>query len=114
MLMARPMPLAAPLLDDTYVVTGNDEPQIRRLLSARAQSLLIQLSGLAPFPGRRHPDVRLTVEGGLFTVSKPSHITHEFDLEQFIRLCAELHGAALDSTSGGVVRHQPIPSKSCA
>ncbi|MCI0360659.1 MAG: hypothetical protein L0211_19455 [Planctomycetaceae bacterium] len=113
LLQARPVELAAPLLDDSYVVTGNDEPQIRRLFSARVQTALLQLAPLAPNP-LRHPDIRLTIEDGLLTVAKPSHILDETMLEGFIRLCAELHDAALDAMGSTMNHSASAPSKSCA
>ena len=110
----QPIEMAAPLLDAGYVVTGNEELKIRRLFSARVQSALIQLARLAPVPYRKHPDVHMVIEDGLVTITKASHIVDEPTVEQFIRLCAELHDAALHELSSAVARSVVPPSKSCA
>lgn len=93
----EPINLAAPLLDDDFVVTGNDEQRIRRLFSARVQTALINLLTLhVPFCLDR-PDVQFSIADGLFTVTKSGRLTDGYSLEMFIRLCAELHDSSIEA-----------------
>jgi len=111
----HPIDLAAPLLDDSYLVTGNDESRIRSLFSARVQTALINILALpVPFSLDR-PDVQFSIADGLVTVTKSGRLTDSYALEIFIRLCAEMHDAALAAAGrGGVGANDASESKSCA
>jgi len=111
----QPIDLAAPLLDDGYVVIGNDESRIRRLLSARVQTTLIHLLAMPVAFYLDRPDVQLSISDGLFVVTKSSRITESYALEAFIYMCAELHDAALVAAGPrGVDVTGASESKPCA
>lgn len=111
----KPIDLAAPLLDDSYVVTGNDEPRIRRLFSARVQSAVLSLLALHVADSFDEPNIRFSIADGLCVITRSGHITDALALRNFIVLCAELHDAALECVGGELAIASGVKeSKSCA
>lgn len=111
----RSIDLAAPLMDSGYVVTGNDESRIRGLFSARVQTALINLVALPVSNSMERPDVQFSIADGLCTVTKSGRVIDCHSLVAFVRLCAELHEAALASSgTGEMVAAGLKVDKSCA
>jgi hypothetical protein len=111
----KPIDLAAPLLDDSYVVTGIDEPRIRRLFSARVQSAVLSLLALHVPESFDEPNIRFSIADGLCVITRSGHITDALALRNFILLCAELHDAALECAGGELAIASGVKeSKSCA
>lgn len=82
--------------DQTYVISGNDVPAIRGLLTAGVQARIEAL--------RRHrtPDLYVSWEGGMLTIRKQEIYRSFEELQAFILLALSLFDAAYATRSEGI------------
>lgn len=85
--------IGSPHFDAVYIIAGNNEPEICRILTPAVQQIIETLRGL---PGQARGlyssiDIYVKVMAGDFEVKKPGRITDPAVLHQFISLCLALY-----------------------
>jgi hypothetical protein len=90
--------IGSPRFDDAFVITGNDEAEIKQFLTPGVQSPLLEISQYHTGTALRSCDLHLEISGGLLTVTKQGLIANADVLatlcRQFLRLFDEAAGAS--------------------
>lgn len=94
--------IGSPQFDRQYFIAGNSRAQVREILSAEVQAIVMRLDGIggADLFGKRGIQVKWT--GGTLTVTKPMYLVGLDDLERFVTLSAELFIASLNTRTTGI------------
>lgn len=93
-----------PHFDRQFIITGNDVPAIKSILTPEAQARLFELLKIdsgSTFTAAS-PNLYLQIAAGWLKVTKTRHITDRAILEQFIQSFLEFFDAATGATSEGI------------
>jgi len=94
--------IGSPQFDIAFFIAGNSKQQVRELLMADVQAIIMRLTriGGANFFGT--PNIQVKWTGGTLTVTKPQYLSSYEDLEVFISLSADLFIAAMNTRNIGI------------
>ncbi len=91
------IPIGSPAFDERYIIRGNSEVEIRRLLSGSVQHAIDELRN---FLGNN--DIYVSIRGGRLLIKKYSLIRDRASLDRLVRLGLQLHEAASHTNSEGI------------
>ncbi|MDP6554785.1 MAG: RING finger protein [Pirellulaceae bacterium] len=89
--------IGSPEFDPLYLISGNSEEAIRRLLSKEVQ---LAIGELRRFLG--NDDICISICGGLLLIKKRTLIRDDYSLKRFVRLGIKLHDAASGTNAEGI------------
>jgi len=94
--------IGSPQFDRMFFISGNDKAQIRELLSAEVQTLIMRLCNIGGANFFQSQSIQVKWGGGVMTVTKPSYLGSYEELEAFIQMSSELFVAALNTRTSGI------------
>lgn len=89
--------IGSPEFDHRYLINGNSDDAIRRLLNGQVQRAI---EDLRQFLG--NDDIYVSIRAGRLLIKKRTLIRDEGTLERFIRLGTSLHEAASNTSTEGI------------
>jgi hypothetical protein len=95
--------IGSPYFDSQYRIAGNNELEIRRILSPAVQEMLDGLRGLPV-----SLDVHLSIMQGELRIKKLGRIRDYYTLSRFVSIALAIHEQALGAQSAGVEFIEPI------
>ena len=94
--------IGSPQFDTAFFIAGNSRDQVRDLLTAEVQGLIMRLTRVGGANLFGSPNIQVKWAGGSMTVTKPHHLSSYDDLDAFIMLSAELFIAAMNTRNSGI------------
>jgi hypothetical protein len=94
--------IGSPQFDAAFFISGNSREQVRELLTAEVQALILRLTRVGGANLFGTPNIQVKWLGGALTVTKPQYLSSYEDLDAFITLSADLFVAALNSRTTGI------------
>lgn len=94
--------IGSPQFDQAFFIGGNSKQQVRDLLSAEVQTLIMRLCNIGGTSFFGSHSIQVKWAGGVMTVTKPAYLTSYDELEPFILMSSELFVAALNTRLAGI------------
>jgi hypothetical protein len=94
--------IGSPQFDQAFFIAGNSREQVRELLTAEVQGLIMRLTQVGGINLFGAQSIQVKWAGGAMTVTKPTYLSGYDDLDRFITLSAELFIAAMNTRTTGI------------
>ena len=99
--------IGSPRFDDSFVITGNDEAEIKQFLTPGVQSLLLEISRYHTGTALRSCDLHLEISSGLLTLTKQGMIANADVLGPLCRQFLQLFDEAAGTSDAGIKFLEP-------
>ena len=94
--------IGSPQFDIAFFIAGNSKQQVRELLTAEVQTIIMRLTRIGGGNFFGTPNIQVKWTGGTMTVTKPQYLSSYDDLDAFISLSADLFIAAMNTRNAGI------------